>query len=135
MDQTPVPFSYSLKKTLEVVGRQTIHVRKSQSNTKRATFAMTITASGRVLPPLVVFKGRPGGRIEQTEFSTYHQGMHYACQDNAWMDEWVILLWVEQALEPYVSTAPAGIVPILFLDSYQCHTMTSVVTRIHVFRQ
>ena len=46
------------------------------------------------------------------------------------MDEEVMLLWVEQVLGPYVATAPDGVVPILFLDSYRCHMMASVVTKI-----
>ena len=40
------------------------------------------------------FKGKPNGRIVQREFPTYPQGMIYACQDNAWMDERVTLMWV-----------------------------------------
>ena len=48
MDQTPVPFMYNARKTLEIVGRCTVHIRKSTYNTKRATFAMTGTASGKV---------------------------------------------------------------------------------------
>ena len=34
-------------------------------------------------------------RIVQCEFPTYPEGMIYACQDNAWMDERVMLMWVE----------------------------------------
>ena len=51
----------------------------------------------------------------------YPQGMIYACQDNAWMDERVMLMWVEMVLKPYVDTAPENVVPLLFLDSYCCH--------------
>ena len=130
MDQTPIPFTYNSKKTLEIVGRQTVHVRKSTSDTKRATFAMTVTASGKVLKPLLVFKGKPGGRIEKREFPTYPSEILYACQDNAWMDEKVMLMWVEKVLKPYVLEAPDHIVPILFLDSYRCHMMASVVEKI-----
>ena len=43
------------------------------------------------------------------------------------MDEKVMLMWVEKILKPYVMTAPDGIVLILFLDSYWCHMMASVV--------
>ena len=57
----------------------------------------------------------------------YPQGMIYVCQDNAWMDERVMLMWVEMVLEPYVDTAPDNVVPILFLDSYCCHMMNLVV--------
>ena len=57
MDQTPVPFSYDPKKTIEVVGQRTIHIRKSTCDTKRATCALTVTASGKMITPLFVFKG------------------------------------------------------------------------------
>ena len=56
-DQTPVPFSYDPKKTIEVVGRRTIHIRKLTCDTKHATCALTVTASGKMTTPLFVFKG------------------------------------------------------------------------------
>ena len=56
--------------------------------------------------------------------------MIYACQDNAWMDERVMLMWVEMVLKPYVNTAPDNVVPLLFLDSYHCHMMNLVVNAI-----
>ena len=79
---------------------------------------------------LFCFLGKPNGRIVQREFPTYHQGMIYACQDNAWMDERVMLMWVEMVLKPYVDTAPDNVVPLLFLDSYHCHMMNLVVNAI-----
>ena len=57
MDQTPIPFSYDPPKTIEVVGRRTIHIRKSTCDTKCATCALTVTASGKMITPLFVFKG------------------------------------------------------------------------------
>jgi hypothetical protein len=51
-----------------------------------------------------------------------------SCQPNAWMDEEFMLPWVGQVLGPFVATAPNGVIPILFLDSYRCHMMASVVT-------
>ena len=57
MDQTRVPFLYDPKKTIEVVGQRTIHIRKSTCDTKRATCALTVTASGKMITPLFVFKG------------------------------------------------------------------------------
>ena len=41
-----------------------------------------------------------------------------------------MLQWVEQILKPYVDIAPEDLVPILFLDSYRCHIMASVVNEI-----
>jgi DDE superfamily endonuclease len=43
------------------------------------------------------------------------------------MDESIMLKWVETVLKPYILTAPEGIEPLLFLDSYRCHMMASVV--------
>ncbi len=83
-----------------------------------------------VLPSMIIFKGKHDGRIAQSEFATYLAGHHYRCQDAAWMDEHVMLAWVEEVLAPYVATAPDDIVPLLILDSYQCHMMASVVYKI-----
>ena len=127
MDQTPIPFTYNARKTLELVGRRTVHIRKSTGDTKRATFAMTVTASGKILKPVLIFKGARNGRIVQREFPNYGNDMIYLCQQNAWMDEEAMIVWVDQVLRPYIETAPAGILPILFLDSYRCHMMASVV--------
>ena len=82
MDQIPVPFSYDPKLTLELIGRRTVHVRKSTSDTKHVTLALTGTASGKALISLIVFKGKPNGRIVTCEFPMYPEGLEYACQDN-----------------------------------------------------
>ena len=95
MDQTLVYFLMSPKKTLKIVGTKTVHVRSSTNNTKRATVAVTIAADGTVLPAAVIFKGKPGGRIEKTEFETFPHINHYHMQEAAWMDEKVMLAWVE----------------------------------------
>ena len=80
-----------------------------------------VTASGKLLTPMLIFRGKPNGWIVKHEFLEYPEGCVYACQDNTWMDEHVMLQWVEQILKPYVDTAPEDVVPILFLDSYRCH--------------
>jgi transposase-like protein len=131
MDQTPVFFSMSDGTTLEVEGSRTVNARSSCGSTMRVSVAVTITASGEVLPTFIVFKGKPNGRIAQREFASYPNGSFYACQERAWMDETVMLQWVEQVLRPHVEqNVPAGIHPILLLDSYRCHMMASVVNRI-----
>ena len=87
---------------------------------------MTVTASGKILKPVLIFKGARNGRIVQREFPNYENDMIYLCQPNAWMDEEAMIIWVDQVLCPYIETAPAGVLPILFLDSYCCHMMASV---------
>ncbi len=43
------------------------------------------------------------------------------------MDEAVMIAWVDDVLKPYVAN---HVIPLLILDSYCCHMMVSVVTRI-----
>ncbi len=41
--------------------------------------------------------------------------------------------WIDKVLAPDVATAPEGIVPILFLDSFAVHMKASVVKKIQDF--
>ena len=79
------------KRTLDVVGVKTVHIRTSTNDTKRAMVAVTITGLGLVLPSMVVFKGKPNGCIEKTEFADYPTTKQCQCQENAWMDEGVMI--------------------------------------------
>ena len=63
MDQTPIPFTFNSKRTLEMVGKKTINIRKSTNDMKRATLALTVTASGKMIRPMLIFKGTANGRI------------------------------------------------------------------------
>ena len=120
----------SSKRTLEQIGNKTIHIRTSTNDTKRVTIGVTIMADGTVLPSTLVFKMKPGGRIAKKEFSTYPNTHFYKCQEAAWMDKEVMIAWVNEVLAPYVATAPDHVVPILILDMYRCHMMSSVVQMI-----
>jgi hypothetical protein len=111
MDQTPVFFSMTPKTTLQVRGSKTVSVRVSSDSTKRITVAVTVTASGSMLPPYLTFNAKPSGRVERG-LVNFPTGAHYAVQQNAWMDERVMLLWVNEVLEPYVKTAPDGVRPL-----------------------
>ena len=109
------------KRMLELIGKKTIHIRTLVNDTKLVTVAVMIVADGTVLPLVVVFKGKPNGCITKKEFATFPTSHHYHCQDAAWMDEAVMLAWVNDVLlRPYAKTAPDDIIPILILDSYQC---------------
>jgi hypothetical protein len=59
MDQTPVFFCMTRKKTIEVIGVKTVRICTLTNDTKRATVAVTIAANGTVLPSTIVFKGKP----------------------------------------------------------------------------
>jgi hypothetical protein len=110
----------------------TIHILTSKNVTKRVTVVVTIAGDGTVLPSDILLKGKANGRIAKKEFATFPTSHHYHCQDATWMDEGVMLMlaWVDQVLWPYVETASDVIIPILILDSYQCHMIASVTQEI-----
>jgi hypothetical protein len=58
MDQTAVNHAVETNKTIDRVGAQTINLRTSVNDSKRVTVAVTLTASGRRVKPMVVFKGK-----------------------------------------------------------------------------
>ena len=86
MDQTPVYFSYHRSRTLAKRGIKTVHLRKSTSDTRRATCALTCTAAGDFLCPMLIYKGKVTGLIARREFQRHDPTSIYACQAAAWMD-------------------------------------------------
>jgi hypothetical protein len=76
---------------------------------------------------VAVYKGTENGHIKQRELALHDPTCIYETQANAWMDKRVMLRWVEDVLAPYISLAPPGIIPLILLDSYQCHIMALVV--------
>jgi hypothetical protein len=71
IDQMPLYFSYHSSKTYEKYGTKAIHVRKTSNGTKRVTGVFTITAAGDFLMPVIIFKGKPGGKIEKKELPKF----------------------------------------------------------------
>ncbi len=57
MDQTLVYHSMGQKVTINFVGARTVNLRSSANDSQRVTVAVTITASGKRLTSMVVFKG------------------------------------------------------------------------------
>jgi hypothetical protein len=115
---------------LNSLGGKTVHIWTSSDHTKRVTVAVTIAADGTVLPSMLIFKGQPSGRIARMKFATYPATYRYQCQANVWMDEVCMMVWVNEVVAPYIATAPDDVVPLLVLDSYQCHMMALVVQMI-----
>ena len=58
MDQTPVYQVMDHNVTINVVGARTINMCTAANDGQRVTVAMTITASGRQVESMIVFKGK-----------------------------------------------------------------------------
>jgi hypothetical protein len=57
MDQMPVYHAMDQDVTIDFVGAHTINMRSAANNGQRITVAVTVTASGRRVPSMAVFKG------------------------------------------------------------------------------
>jgi len=105
---------------------------------KHVTLATTVTASGKMLVPFVIFKGKPQGWIALREFGTHPDAGRYACQEKAWMDESKMNKWIDAILQWWKVNSdknnPSAEPPILILDAYHVHQMGLVVNRIQSMR-
>jgi hypothetical protein len=144
------------KVTIDKVSARTVNLRTSTSETKRVTVAVTLTASGRRVKSMVVFKGEyevshwhlsyvddspdcfflssfpgaPDGHIAKRELPSLPKDLVYACQKKAWFDEAIMMKWIDEVLAPDVVTTPPGIVLILFLDSFSAHLKGLIVQKV-----
>ena len=84
MDQMPIPFLYHNKCMWDKKGVKTVHMQSSTSETKRATLAATVTMSGEVLPPLLIFKGKKW--VDQKEGVTESPTFVSVCHPKKGMD-------------------------------------------------
>ena len=64
---------------LDKRGIKTIHMRKSTSDTWRATCALTYTVVGNFLSPMMIYKGEAKGHIATREFQHHDPSSLYAC--------------------------------------------------------
>ena len=133
MDQSPIVFSMVPNTTLNHVGDRSVNMHLSSGSIMHVTLALTVTAAGGLLPPMFIFKMKPGGHVQQ-ELKNFPEGALYTIQHNAWMDESVMLQLVDEVLKPWSETVPDNIVPYLLLDSYKVHLMASVTCCVESLR-
>ncbi len=72
--------------------------------------------------------------IERRKLPSYPADAVYKCQPKACFAEDIMLEWVDDVLAPHVASAPVGIIPFLFLNSFSIHMMGSVVQKIQALR-
>lgn len=132
MDQTPVFLSMHPKRTLDLQGRKTINMRRTCNSTARLTVSLAVSASGEKLKPMVIFKGRPEGRIASREFSDFEtrDELLLCCQDNAWQDNENMGRWIDGVLVPYLQEKAEGVPVLLFLDQFEAHKSAATRARL-----
>ncbi len=101
-------FNPNIKKPLEKQGPKTVSICVNNAGKKRATLSVTIYGNGQLLKPCLVFKVKPGGRIERN-LTSFCADCHYGVQEKAWMDEWLLHYWFDIILAPDIKTVSPGI--------------------------
>ena len=131
MDQSGVFFAPHINRTLQKKGSKTVHIN-SKGDKMRCTVNVACTMAGTMLPPFIIFKGQPGGRIEKKEVPTYPPGAYYGVQDNAWCDSAMMMKWINTTLKDWVEEGykTSNQVPVLVLDSFSVHTKAETVNAI-----
>jgi hypothetical protein len=134
MDQTAVYFDSRPSYTIADKGAKTVAIAGTSTGDQRATVFLAVTATGRKLPPFIVYKGVRGGKIEK-EFTAskfnYPEGQFYAVQEKGWTDTEIMLLWVNKVLKPFLAeNMKDAAFAHLILDSFRVHYVNDVVSSI-----
>jgi hypothetical protein len=127
VDQTPIPYSFHSSKMLDTKGSKMIHVHALTAVTKLVTLAVTFDPSGKMLLPMLIFKGALNGCITKCKFVMCPDRGHYSCQKKLWMDSDMMNRWIDLVLVPWKNLMAPGIVPTLILDAYRVHVMGTIV--------
>jgi hypothetical protein len=104
LDQSPNLYSHHSNMTLKMKDWKTIHVCTSTSDTKRVTVAIMVNSSGKMHPPMLIFKGVMNEQPTISEFRTYQDCGHCGCQKKAWMDDEMMHRWIYHVLIPWRNT-------------------------------
>jgi hypothetical protein len=108
-------------------GSRTVGIVGADS-TSRCTIMLGSNLSGtHKLPPYIIFKGSPTGRINQELLrrDNLPPDCEFGVQERAWMDEAQMVRWIKTVWKPFTETRE-GRITYLLLDECRTH-MTSVV--------
>ncbi len=89
------------------------------TSSARFTLAVTVAMDGTKLPLFVIFKGVPGGRVENSLPTILSEVVIGYVHRKGWMDNRTMSIWYDNVFKPYVSecTGHSG----LLLDDFKCH--------------
>ena len=92
MDETPAFFDMVPSKSICKTGSKECIVRTSGCEKKHVTIVLSATADGKMLPPMIIVKGKTTKTIEKLRVP---DGFIIKTQAKAWMDEELMHVWLE----------------------------------------
>jgi transposase-like protein len=125
-DETNMYFSPQPTSTYAPRGSKTVSIKGADSSS-RCTIMLGASMSGKKLSPFVIFKGKNcrSGYIKREIDGRdgYPDGMEFGVQDRAWMDEALMLEWIEKVWKPSIS---CNKISYLILDECRSHLTAAV---------
>jgi transposase-like protein len=115
MDEVPLTFDIPMGRTVEFKGTQSINIRTTGHEKSSFTVVLSCTATGKKLPPMVVFKRKTAIKEKIPSGIVVHQN------EKGWMDNDVMDLWLTRCY----TMRPGGFFrqskSLLVLDSMRAH--------------
>lgn len=134
VDETNANFAVSQPRTYHMQGEKTVSIRTSESS-KRASVMLGVSMTGEFLAPFIIFAGKDDARngqvfreLQQPAQNGYPEGMFYAVQEKAWMNEAKMLEWVEKVWRPFTETKTG--MTYLIMDEFSAHKTAAVLAAI-----
>ena len=116
MDETPFYFDNVPNRTVEQVGAKTVRVLTTGSEKKRCTVVLCISDTGEFLTTMIIFKGKRKLKL------IHPDSVVIRVQEKGWMNEELMLEWIELCVRPYTERKPS----LLILDSFKGHLTKDV---------
>ncbi|KAG6963825.1 hypothetical protein JG688_00007973 [Phytophthora aleatoria] len=98
MDETAVYFEDARNQTVGLIGSRHVVVRSIGFSLMRITAVLAVSATGRKLPPLLIWKGKSTPSFER------FGGVCVAQQPRAWVDSKLLKRWIDLVF-PMVDTS------------------------------
>lgn len=116
MDETPMYFDLVPGKTVDREGTKSVLIRTTGAEKRHITVVLAVAGSGDVLPPMIIFKGK------RTLDLKAPKGWLIAVQEKAWMDETLMLRWINEIYLPFTGRERS----LLVMDSFRAHITDDV---------
>ena len=116
MDETPMYFDIVPGRTVDMKGTKTVEARTTGAEKRHITVVLAVSNNGDVLPLITIFKGKQ-------VLELYVPWSFVVCvQEKGWVDELIMLRWINEIYHPYTKHKPS----IIVLDSFRTHLTDTV---------
>ena len=118
MDETPMYFDLGPSRTIERMGAKEVLVRTTGADKRHLTVVLTVTADGKMPPPMIIFKRKVKHRPATPP------GVVVEVQEKGWMNQELMHVYVERIWRPFMEVAKEMEMlkgSLLILDSFSAH--------------